>query len=85
MIKIANPNQKLPAYFRSQIKDLHIMNVICTFQIKMEPNLKDDVSKTSDHIQMKITMLQPSQEPPTSSRVPNEYIKDKNIRHPTKP
>ena len=34
------------------------------------------VSKTSDHIQIKIKMPNPSQEPPVSSKVPYEDLKD---------
>ena len=38
-----------------------------------------DVSKTSEHIQIKINMPNPSQEPPTSSKAPNEDIKDMGV------
>ena len=34
------------------------------------------VSKTSDHIQIKIKMPNPSQEAPASSKAPNEDLKD---------
>ena len=34
------------------------------------------VSKTSDHIQIKIKMPNPSQEPPVSSKALNEDLKD---------
>ena len=34
------------------------------------------VSKTNDHIQIKIKMPNPSQEPPASSKAPNEDLKD---------
>ena len=34
------------------------------------------VLKTSDHIQIKIKMSNPSQEPPASSKAPNEDLKD---------
>ena len=34
------------------------------------------ISKTSDHIQIKIKMPNPSQEPPASSKAPNEDFKD---------
>ena len=37
------------------------------------------VSKTSDHIQIKIKMPNPSQEPPVSSKAPNEDLKDMDI------
>ena len=34
------------------------------------------VSKTSDYIQIKIKMPNPSQEPPAPSKAPNEDLKD---------
>ena len=34
------------------------------------------ISKTREHIQIKITMPNPSQEPPASSKAPNEDLKD---------
>ena len=37
------------------------------------------VSKTSDHIQIKIKMPNPSQEPPASSEAPNEDLKDIDV------
>ena len=37
------------------------------------------VSKTGDHIQIKINMPNPSQEPPASSKAPNEDVKDMNV------
>ena len=37
------------------------------------------VSKTSDHIQIKIKMPNPSQEPPASSKAPNEDLKDIDV------
>merc|ERR1711954_440075 len=37
------------------------------------------VSKTSDHIQIKIKMPNPSQEPPGSSKAPNEDLKDIDV------
>ena len=36
------------------------------------------VSSTSHHIQIKIKMPNPSQEPPASSKAPNEELKDMN-------
>ena len=32
-----------------------------------------------DHIQIKIKMPNPSQEPPASSKVPNQYFKDMGV------
>ena len=37
------------------------------------------VSKTSDHIQLKIKMPNPSQEHPASSKAPNQDLKDINV------
>jgi len=37
------------------------------------------ISKTSEHIQIKIKMPNPSQEPPASSKAPNEDLKDMNF------
>ena len=35
--------------------------------------------KTSDHIQIKIKMPDPSQEPPAPSKLPNEDVKDMDV------
>ena len=37
------------------------------------------VSKTRDHIKFKMKMPNPSQEPPASSKAPNEELKDKDV------
>ena len=37
------------------------------------------VSKTSDHFQIKIRMPNPSEEPPASSKAPNEDLKDMDV------
>ena len=37
------------------------------------------LNKTSDHIKIKIKMPNPSQEPPVSSKVPNEDLKDMGV------
>ena len=37
------------------------------------------ISKTSDHIQIKIKIPNPSQEPPASSKAPNEDLKDMEV------
>ena len=37
------------------------------------------VSKTSDDIQIKINISNPSQEPPASSKAPNEDLKDMDV------
>ena len=38
-----------------------------------------DVSKTSDYIQIKVKMANPSQEPPASSKAPNQDLKDMDV------
>ena len=37
------------------------------------------ISKTRDHIQIKIKMPNPSQEPPVSYKAPNEDLKDMDV------
>ena len=37
------------------------------------------VSKTSDHIQIKIKIPNPSQEPLTSSKAPNDNLEDMDV------
>ena len=49
--------------------------------VKLKPlNFQDlGVSKTSDHIQIKIKMPNPSQEPSASSKAQNEDLKDMDV------
>ena len=43
-------------------------------------DLKDmDMSESTDHIQSKIKMLNPSQEPPAPPKAPNADLKDKDV------
>ena len=42
------------------------------------------VSKTSDHIQIKIKMLNSSQEPPVSFKAPNQDFKDIDVLYTIK-
>ena len=37
------------------------------------------IPKTSDHIQIKIQMPNPNQEPPASSEIPNQDLKDIDV------
>ena len=41
-----------------------------------DQNLREDPRKVPDHIQIKIRMPNPSQEPPASSKTPNQDLKD---------
>ena len=63
--------------FKDPIQGLELL---CTFKIKIEyQDLIFGVSNTSNHIQIKIKMPNPSQEPPASSIDPNEDLKDINV------
>ena len=65
-----NPSQASQAPSKALNKDLKDMDVLCTFKIKIESqNWNMGVSKTSDHIQIKINIPNPSQDPPASSKV----------------
>ena len=56
------------------------MDVLCTFKIKKESlNLKMGVLKTSDNVQIMIMKPNPSQEPPASSKSPNQDLKDMDL------
>ena len=48
-------------------------------KIKIGINLIMGVLKTSDHIHIKIKMQNPSQEPPATSKAPNEDLKDMGV------
>ena len=81
-IKIRMPNTRLepPASSKSPNGDLKEMDVLCTFKIKLEShNLIYGCTKTSDHIQIKINIPNPSQEPPASSKAPNQDLKDMDV------
>ena len=57
------------------------MDVLCIFKINRERAKFQNmgVSKTSDHIPIKIKMLNPSEEPPVSSKAPNDDLKDMDV------
>ena len=67
-IKKQYPSQEPPSSSRAPSEDLKDMDVLRTFKINLERKIQFmDVSKTSDHIQIKIKMPNPSQDPPASS------------------
>ena len=54
----------------------------CTMNLQTENRTKIlnmGVLKTSDHIQIKIKMPNPNQEPPASSKAPNQDLKDMDV------
>ena len=68
-----NPTQKLPASLKGPNEDLKDMDVLDTLIIKIERQIRNmGISKTNDHIQIKIKMPNPSQEPSASSNAPNK-------------
>ena len=75
-IKVPNPSHEPTASSKASDKDIE--DVIYTFKIKRERakiwNLV--VLKTSDHIQIKVKMLSPSQEPPAPTKTLNQDLKD---------
>ena len=79
-IKMPESSQEPPASSKAPNGDLMDMDVLCTFKIKIESQNSDPgYIKTSDNIQIKIKMRNPSQEPPESSKCPNENVKDIDV------
>ena len=79
-MKMPNPIQETPLSSKAPNEDLNNMDVLCIFKIKIESqNLDHWYSKISDHTQIKIKMLSPSQEHPASSKAPNEDLKDMDV------
>ena len=79
-IKMPNPSQEHPASSKAPNQALKDMDVIYTFKIKIESQyLAYGVPKTSDHIHINIRMPNPSQEPPASSKAPNQDLKDMDV------
>ena len=79
-INMPKPSQESPASFKVPYQDLQVIDVLCTFKIKMESQNSEHGSiKDSDLIQIKIKMPHPSQEPPTSSKAPYQDLKDLNV------
>ena len=75
-----NSSQEPPASTKAQNQDL--MDNGCSLHLQNKDRDKTwnmGVSKTSDHIQIKINMPNSSQEPPASSKVPNEDVKDLDV------
>ena len=59
-----NPNQEPPASSKAPNEGLKDMDVLCALKIKIESQNSDHgCVKSSDHVQIKIKMPNPSQEP----------------------
>merc|ERR1711954_448753 len=78
--KMPNLSQDPPASSKAPNEDLKDMDVLCTFKIKLESKIWImDISKTIDHIHLKIKIPNPIQEPPASSKAPNQDLKDMDV------
>ena len=69
-----------PLQYQAPYQDLKDMIVLCIFKIKMESqSLIYGYMKTSYHIQIKIKIPNPSQEPPVSSKAPIVDLKEIDV------
>ena len=74
------PSQEPPVSSKSQNEDLKDIDVLCTFKIKIVANFQImGVPKTSDYIEIKIKMPNPSQEPAAFSKAPNQDLMDPDV------
>ena len=79
-MKIPNPSQEPAASSKAPNQVLKDMDFLCAFKIKpYSQNVKMGVSMISDHIQIKMKIPNPSQEPPVSSKAPNQDLKDMDV------
>ena len=81
-IKIPNPSQVPPVSSKAPNEDLKDLDVLWPLYLQNQKRDKIqnlDVSKTSNHIQIKIRIPNHSQEHPASSKAPNEDLKDMDV------
>ena len=79
-IKMPNPCQEPPASSKIPNQDLKDMDALCTFKIEVESQHQSmGVSKTSENIQIKIKIPNPSHEPPASFKAPKEDLKNMDV------
>ena len=73
-------SQSETSIFKAPNEDLKEMDVLSTFRFKIETKIWImGISKTSDHIQIKMKMANPSQDPPASFKAPNQDLNGKDI------
>ena len=66
--------------YKAKNLDFRDMDVLFTQKIKIETKIWImDVAKANDHIQNKIMIPNPSQNPPVFSRAPNQDFKDMEV------
>ena len=74
-IKMPNPSQEPPASSKAPNDDIKDMDVLSTLKSRQKDKIWImDVSKTSEYIQSKTKILNPSKEPPGSSKVQYENL-----------
>merc|ERR1711954_47001 len=80
MIKMPNPSQEPPAPPKPQIRTLRTWMFFAPSKSRWRAKIWNiGVSNTSDHIQIKMKIPNPSQEPPASSKAPNQDLKDLDV------
>ena len=77
--------QDPPASSKAPNQDLKDKAILCTFKIKIESQYQEH-GYIKDHwyIQIKIKMPNPRQEPPGSSKAPNQDLKDMDVLYTLK-
>merc|ERR1711954_628762 len=79
-IKMPNPSQEPPASSKAPNEDFKDMDVMGTFKIKIESqNLDHGYIKDQGPYRNQDQKPNPSQEPPASSKAPNEDLKDMDV------
>ena len=77
--QMPNLSQEPPMSFKARNQDYKDIDVLCVFKIKIVKIQNMVLSKTSDHIQIKISMPNHSQESPAPSKAPNDDLKDMDV------
>ena len=90
-IKMPNYSQAPPVSSKAQNQDLQVIDVFCTFKVEISAILNNfqflvnwgsfywteaGVSKTNEHIPIKIKMQTPSQRHSAFAKAPNEDLKN---------
>ena len=79
-IKMPHPSQDSPASSKAQNEDFKDIDFLCTLKPGKRAKTQNmGVSNTSDHIQIRIKMTNPSQEPSASFKAPNQDFKDMDV------
>ena len=71
-IKMPNSGQEPPGSSKVPYEDLKDIDVLCTFKSRKGAQIWNiGISRASDHIQIKIKIPNPGEEPPSTSKAPN--------------